>query len=120
MLDGLKNGLRATLKKIISSSAVDEALIKELSKDIQRALVQSDVNVKHVFEITTNIEERSLKETPRPDLSRKDHIIKIINAELANLLGKEDQFSFKSRKTNKGLMIGLQGRGKTTTPGKMS
>ena len=43
MLDGLKTGLRAALKKIVNSSAVDEGLIKELSKDIQRALLQSDV-----------------------------------------------------------------------------
>ncbi len=48
MLDGLKTGLRAALKKIVNSSAIDEALIKELSKDIQRALLQSDVNVKLV------------------------------------------------------------------------
>src|SRR2546428_13667966 len=120
MLDGLKSGLRATLKKIISSSAVDEALIKELSKDIQRALLQSDVNVKHVFEITKNIEERSLKETPPPGLSRKDHIVKILYDELAKLLGMEDQFSFKLGKINKVLMIGIQGSGKTTITAKLA
>ena len=120
MLDGLKSGLRATLKKIISSSAVDEALIKELSKDMQRALLQSDVNVKHVFEIATNIEERSLKETPPPGLSRKDHIVKILYDELAKLLGTEDQFSFKPGKTNKVLMIGIQGSGKTTITAKLA
>ena len=120
MLDGLKSGLRATLKKIINSSAVDEALIKELSKDIQRALLQSDVNVKHVFEITKNIEERSLKETPPPGLSRKDHIVKILYDELAKLLGMEDQFSFKLGKINKVLMIGIQGSGKTTITAKLA
>src|SRR5207245_5797035 len=120
MLDGLKSGLKATLKKIISSSAVDEALIKELSKDIQRTLIQSDVNIKHVFEITKNIEERSLKETPPPGLSRKDHIVKILYDELAKLLGTEDQFSFKPGKTNKVLMIGIQGSGKTTITAKLA
>ena len=101
MLDGLKSGLRATLKKIISSSAVDEALIKELSKDMQRALLQSDVNVKHVFEIATNIEERSLKETPPPGLSRKDHIIKILYDELAKLLGRKINFPSSLEKRTK-------------------
>ena len=55
MLDNLKSSLRAAIKKIVNSSGVDEELIKELSKDIQRSLLQSDVNVKLVFEITKNI-----------------------------------------------------------------
>jgi signal recognition particle GTPase len=91
MLDGLKTGLRAALKKIVNSSAIDEALIKELAKDIQRALLQSDVNVKLVFQITKNLEERSLKETPPPGLSRKDHIVKILYDELSKLLGTEKE-----------------------------
>ena len=52
MLDNLKSSLRSAIKKIVNSSGVDEELIKELSKDIQRSLLQSDVNVKLVFEIT--------------------------------------------------------------------
>ncbi|TLX83944.1 MAG: adenylyl-sulfate kinase, partial [Thaumarchaeota archaeon] len=120
MLDGLKSSLRAALKKIVNSSAVDEVLIKELSKDIQRSLLQSDVNVKHVFQITKNLEERSLKETPPPGLSRKDHIVKILYDELAKLLGTEDQFSFQPGKINKVLMLGIQGSGKTTITAKLA
>ena len=48
MLDNLKNGLRSAIKKIVSSSGIDEELIKELAKDVQRSLLQSDVNVKPV------------------------------------------------------------------------
>jgi len=70
VLDDLKTSLRAAIKKIVNSSGIDEELIKELSKDVQRALLQSDVNVKLVFEITKNLEERSLKETPPPGLSK--------------------------------------------------
>ncbi len=120
MLDNLKNGLRAALKKIVNSSGIDEALIKELAKDIQRALLQSDVNVKLVFEITKNLEERSLKETPPPGLSRKDHIVKILYDELAKLLGTEKEYSFQPGKVNKVLMLGIQGSGKTTITAKLS
>jgi len=120
MLDNLKNGLRAALKKIVNSSGIDEALIKELAKDIQRALLQSDVNVKLVFEITKNLEERSLNETPPPGLSRKDHIVKILYDELAKLLGTEKQYEFQPGKLNKVLMLGIQGSGKTTITAKLS
>ncbi|MGQ0637974.1 MAG: signal recognition particle receptor subunit alpha, partial [Nitrososphaerota archaeon] len=120
MLDVLKNGLRAALKKIVNSSGIDEALIKELAKDIQRALLQSDVNVKLVFEVTKNLEQRSLNETPPPGLSRKDHIVKILYDELSRLLGTEKQFSFQAEKTNKVLMLGIQGSGKTTITAKLA
>ena len=120
MLDTLKNNLRAAIKKIINSSGIDEELIKELAKDVQRALLQSDVNVKLVLEITQNLEQRSLNESPPPGLSRKDHIVKILYDELAKLLGNETEFSFKPGNINKILMLGIQGSGKTTISAKLA
>lgn len=120
MLDGLKNNLRDAIKKIVKSSGIDKELIKELSKDVQRALLQSDVNVRLVLEITKQLEERSLNENPPPGLSRKDHIVKILYDELAKLLGKETDFDFKPGKQNKIIMLGIQGSGKTTVTAKLA
>ena len=55
VLEKLGDSLKETLKKIAKSVFVDEKLINELVKDIQRALLQSDVNVKLVFELTKKI-----------------------------------------------------------------
>ena len=120
MLDNLKSSLRAAIKKIVNSSGIDEDLIKELSKDVQRSLLQSDVNVKLVFDITKNIENRSLNETLPPGLSRKDHIVKILYDELAKLLGNDTEFHFKSGKINNDLLLGIQGSGKTTVTSKLA
>jgi len=120
VLDNLKTNLRAAIKKLVNSSGIDEELIKELSKDVQRALLQSDVNVRLVLEITKKLEERSLNENPPPGLSRKDHIVKILYDELAKLLGNETEFSFKPGTMNKVLMIGIQGSGKTTITSKLA
>ena len=120
MLDNLKNGLRLAIKKIVNSSGIDEELIKELAKDVQRSLLQSDVNVKLVLEITKNLEERSINETPPPGLSRKDHIVKILYDELSKLLGNDTEFHFKSGKINKVLLLGIQGSGKTTISSKLA
>jgi signal recognition particle subunit SRP54 len=120
MLDNLKDNLRGAIKKIVKSSGIDEELIKELSKDVQRALLQSDVNVRLVLEITKNLEERSLNETPPPGLSRKDHIVKILYDELAKLLGNETDFNFKPGKQNKVILLGIQGSGKTTVASKLA
>jgi len=120
MLDSLKNNLRDAIKKIVKSSGIDKELIKELSKDVQRALLQSDVNVRLVLEITKQLEARSLNETPPPGLSRKDHIVKILYDELAKLLGKETDFDFKPGKQNKIILLGIQGSGKTTVTAKLA
>ena len=120
MLENLKTNLRSAIKKIVSSSGVDEELIKGLAKDVQRALLQSDVNVRLVIEITKKLEERSINETPPPGLSRKDHIVKILYDELAKLLGNETEFSFQPGKINRVLMLGIQGSGKTTISSKLA
>ena len=78
MLEKLKDSLQSTLKKFAKADLVDESTIKEFSKDIQRSLLQSDINVKQVFELTSKIEARALNEIPPPGLSRKDQIIKIL------------------------------------------
>jgi len=120
MLDGLKSSLGDAIKKIVKSSGIDEELIKELSKDVQRALLQSDVNVRLVLEITKNLEERALNETPPPGLSRKDHIVKILYDELSKLLGNESNFDFKPDRQNKIILLGIQGSGKTTVASKLA
>jgi len=120
MLDGLKNSLGDAIKRIVKSSGIDEELIKDLSKDVQRALLTSDVNVRLVLEITKHLEERALNETPPPGLSRKDHIVKILYDELSKLLGNESDFDFKPDKQNKIILVGIQGSGKTTVASKLA
>ena len=50
VLEKLGSSLKGTLQKIANAVFVDEKLVNELVKDIQRALLQADVNVKLVFE----------------------------------------------------------------------
>ena len=50
MLDGLSTSLKDALKKLAGKSVVDRAAVDELVKDLQRALISSDVNVKLVME----------------------------------------------------------------------
>ena len=52
MLEGLSDSLTKTMKKLAGMSIIDKKTLKEVTKDIQRALIQSDVNVKVVFALT--------------------------------------------------------------------
>ncbi len=87
MFDNLRTNLRAALKKVVGASDINEELIDSLCKDVQRALLQSDVNVKLVITITKNLKDRALNEQPPKGLPRKDHIITILYGELSKLLG---------------------------------
>src|ERR1044072_8945287 len=87
MLDNLRSSLGAALNKLVGASDVNEELIDSLCKDVQRALLQSDVNVRLVLSITQNLKKRSLEESPPKGLSRKDHIVSILYDELSRLMG---------------------------------
>jgi signal recognition particle subunit SRP54 len=120
VLEKLGENLKNTLSKIASSVFVNEKLINELIKDIQRALLQADVNVKLVFELSSKIKERALKEEVPGGLTKKEYLIKIVYEELTNFLGKEAHKIEITKKPFKIMLVGLFGSGKTTTAGKLA
>lgn len=123
VLESLSSSLRGTLKKISNALFVDEKLVNELVKDIQRALLQSDVNVRLVLSITGKIKKRALEEDLPRGVSKREHLVNIVYEELVGFLGAGGGFDFKS-KMKKGvpfkiMLVGLFGSGKTTTAGKL-
>ena len=120
VLDKLGTSLKDTLSKIARSMFVDEKLIDELVKDIQRALLGSDVNVKLVLELSKRIKERALNEKPPSGLTQKEYLIKIVYEELVKFLGGEGYKIEISKKPFKIMMIGLLGSGKTTSSFKIA
>ncbi|MDD1767686.1 MAG: signal recognition particle protein Srp54 [Methanomassiliicoccales archaeon] len=104
------------MKKIANAGHVDENLIKEVTRDIQRALLQADVNVKLVLELTKEVERRSLTEKPPAGMSSREHVIKIIYEELVKILGEQRSIPLSRQII---MMVGLYGQGKTTTAGKL-
>jgi signal recognition particle subunit SRP54 len=88
-LERLGSSLYEAMRKVFRASVVDEALVKELGRDIQRALLQADVNVKLVFEISKRIEDQALKEKLPPGISRREHVIKVVYEELTRFLGEK-------------------------------
>ena len=119
VLEKLSDSLKNTLKKIAGSLFVDETLINELIKDIQRALLQSDVNVNLVFDLSKKIKERALKEETPKGLTKKEHLVNIVYEELTNFLGKEAKELKITKKPTVIMLVGLFGSGKTTTAGKL-
>jgi len=120
VLDKLGSSLKNTLSKIAKAIFVDEKLINELVKDIQRALLQADVNVKLVFDLSNKIKERALKEETPAGLTKKEYLVKIVYEELVNFVGKEEGKVEIKKKPTKIMLVGLFGSGKTTQAGKLA
>ncbi|MBS3146007.1 signal recognition particle protein Srp54 [Candidatus Woesearchaeota archaeon] len=120
-MDNLGSKLRETLKNITKSIFIDKKLINELVKDIQRALLSADVNVKLVFDLTERIKKRALEEKEPKGVDKKTHIVNIVYEELVNFLGKEEKgIIIEKKKPFKIMMTGLYGSGKTTSIGKLA
>ncbi len=120
-LDHLGSSLTDAIKKLFRASVVDEAAVKDLVRDIQRALIQADVNVKLVLDISKKIEERSLKEKVPPGISRREHVIKVVYEELTRFLGdKPVPLKVEPGKRKIIMLVGIQGSGKTTASAKLA
>jgi signal recognition particle subunit SRP54 len=120
-LDRLGSSLYEAIRKVFKASVVDEATVKELVRDIQRALLQSDVNVQLVLDISKRIEERALKEKVPPGIARREHVIKVVYEELTRFLGeKQVPIRIEPGKRKILMLVGIQGSGKTTQAAKLS
>ena len=118
VLDRLGSGLKETFRKITGLGVVDREAVERIVRDLQRTLIQSDVDVKIVLELSNGIKNRILKEKPPAGMTLKEHFIKTLYDEIVDLLGKEKgELSLKNQKI---LLMGLFGCGKTTTCGKLA
>lgn len=119
-LEHLGSSLYDALRKVFRASVVDEATVKELVRDVQRALLQADVNVKLVLDISKQIEDRALKEKVPPGISRREHVIKVVYEELTRFLGdKPVPLKVEPGKRKVIMLVGIQGSGKTTAAAKL-
>jgi signal recognition particle subunit SRP54 len=120
-LDRLGSSLHDALKKLFRASIIDEATVKELVRDVQRALLQADVNVKLVLDVSKRIEERALKEKVPLGVSRREHVIKVVYEELTRFLGEKPiPIKMEPGKRKVIMLIGIQGSGKTTAAAKLA
>jgi signal recognition particle subunit SRP54 len=117
MLEKLSEGLKDALRKLTGAGYVDKAVLDELTKDIQKTLLASDVDVKLASELTERIKDRALNEKPSGGMTAKEHVIKIVYDELVKLVGEKSEFNLKPGRI---MFVGLFGAGKTTSIGKLA
>ena len=115
MLGKLSSSLKESIRKIAKAKRIDKRTVDELVRDIQRALIQADVKISLVKELSDRIRERSLKE--KMVLNPREHVIKVVYEELINIIGKGVEVPLKPQKI---MMVGLHGAGKTSSCAKLA
>ena len=110
MLDKLSRSRKETIRKRAKAKRIDKQTVDELVRDIQRALIQADVKISLVKEISSRIRERSLKE--KLVLNPREHVIKVVYEELIKIIGRSAKVPVAAQRITK---VGLQGTGKPSS-----
>lgn len=117
MLEKLGEVLRKATNKIANAIFLDKNLLDSIVRDLQRALIEADVNITLVKEISDKIKKEALDERIK-GIEKKEHLIKLLHDELTKILGEYKQLKLKKNQ-NIILFLGLYGAGKTTTIAKL-
>jgi len=117
VLDDLGSSLRGTLDDLRGKSRLSEEDIEDIVKEIQRSLLQADVDVGLVQDLSDSIETRALDEEPPAGTTPRDWVLRIVYEELVDLVGESTELPLEEQTI---MLAGLYGSGKTTTAAKMA
>lgn len=120
VFESLSDRLQAALGKLTGKGKLNEKDIDTAMREIRLSLLEADVNYKVVKDFVKTIKERSLGADVMNSLSPGQMVVKIVNEELTELMGKENsKLALKGSTPHMVMMVGLQGSGKTTHSGKL-
>ncbi|WP_425060816.1 Signal recognition particle protein [Sporomusa carbonis] len=121
VFESLADKLQQTFKKLRGRGKLSESDVAEALKEVRMALLEADVNFKVVKDLIAKIKERAVGQEVLESLTPAQHVIKIVNEELTQLMGgTQSRIAIASRPPTVIMLVGLQGAGKTTTAGKLA
>ncbi len=118
MLEKLGEILKKTTDKIANAIFLDKNLVDQIVRDLQRALIEADVNIFLVKELSDKIKKAAFDERIK-GLEKKEHLIKVLHEQLVEILGESKELKFQKNQ-NRIMLLGLYGAGKTTTIAKLA
>ncbi len=120
MFNSLQEKLESAFKNLKGQGRITEINIAATVKEIRRALVDADVNYKIAKEFTDKVKDKAMGEKVINALSPGQLMVKIVNDELAELMGGQEAVFNAKGNPAVILIAGLQGSGKTTFSGKLA
>ena len=120
MFDSLSDKLQDIIKRTAGQSELTQDNMQEALREIRRALLEADVNLRVVKAFISNIKDKAEGENVLAGVNPSQQLVKIVHDELIELLGKEIKPLDFSGHPNLIMMLGLQGSGKTTSSAKLA
>ena len=120
MFDSLSDKLQDIIAKTAGQKELTQDNMQEALREIRRALLEADVNLRVVKAFISNIKDRAEGENVLRGVNPSQQLVKIVHDELVELLGKEVKPLDFSGHPNLIMMLGLQGSGKTTSSAKLA
>ncbi len=120
MFDALSDRLRDVLGRLTGRGHVTEADVDAAMREVRLALLEADVNYRVVKEFVARVRERALGAEILESLNAGQQVIKIVNEELTELLGRGDRTFRLTGQPAVVALVGLQGSGKTTSAAKLA
>ncbi|WP_159902006.1 signal recognition particle protein Srp54 [Salinirussus salinus] len=117
VLDDLGSSLRSTLDDLRGKSRISEEDVEDVVREIQRSLIQADVDIALVQDLSDSIKSRALDEEPPAGTTPRDWVLRIVYEELVELVGESTELPLEQQTV---MLAGLYGSGKTTTAAKMA
>ena len=119
MFDSLSEKLQGIISRTRNQELTQDNM-QEALREIRRALLEADVNLRVVKTFISSIREKAEGEKVLEGVDPSQQLVKIVHDELVNLLGKEQRPMDFSGNPNLIMMLGLQGSGKTTSSAKLA
>ena len=120
MFDSLSDKLQDIIKRTAGQKELTQDNMQDALREIRRALLEADVNLRVVKAFISNIKDKAEGENVLSGVNPSQQLVKIVHDELIELLGKEVKPLDFSGHPNLIMMLGLQGSGKTTSSAKLA
>ena len=119
--EGLSEKLQGVFSALKGKGSLTEADIDAAMREVKLSLLEADVNFKVVKEFVANVKEKAIGAEVLNSLTPAQQVVKIVKAELTDLMGgANSKLTYSPRGFTVLMMVGLQGTGKTTTCGKLA
>lgn len=119
MFENLSTRLDKAFKTLKGQGKITDINVAQTAKEIRRALIDADVNFKVAKQVTDSIKEKAMGAGVITSITPGQLLTKIVNDELAALMGGKVAEINLTGNPAVILMSGLQGSGKTTFTGKL-
>jgi signal recognition particle subunit SRP54 len=120
MFENLQDKLNTAFKTLKGKGRITEINVAATVKEVRRALTDADVNYKVAKEVTDRVKQKALDRKVLIAVEPGQLFVKIVQEELAELMGGQVQTLNTKGDPAIILIAGLQGSGKTTFSGKLA